>query len=112
MAGKNVADICCGIETCTTHWKEYSLDFGGETFKVFETVGLDEPQLGILPMTLSRNWREKVVLIFFCSVCRQADSKLRTNAITSYFAISSVIRFPIVLAITNLEREKENMESW
>jgi predicted GTPase len=121
MAGKNVADTCCGIETCTTHWKEYSLDFGGETFKVFDTVGLDEPQLGIpqyfdavknaydLIQKLEREGG--IDLLLFCMPAgRLKVMHQRNYQLFRHFVCYKKV--PIVLAITNLERERENMESW
>ncbi|KAG1827361.1 P-loop containing nucleoside triphosphate hydrolase protein [Suillus subaureus] len=120
MAGKNVAGTSCGIEACTTHWKEYSLEFGGEFFKVFDTVGLDEPQLGIPQYfdaientyTLIQNLEKEggIDLLLFCMPAgRLKVMHQRNYQLLRYFLCDKKV--PIVLAITNLERE-QNMESW
>ncbi|KAG1850169.1 P-loop containing nucleoside triphosphate hydrolase protein [Suillus subluteus] len=120
MAGKNVADTCCGVEACTTRWKEYFIKFGGEPFKVFDTVGLNEPQLGIpqyfdavenahsLIQDLEREGG--IDLLLFCMPAGRLKAMHQCNyRLFRYFLCDKKV--PIVLAITNLERE-QNMESW
>ncbi|KAG1815219.1 P-loop containing nucleoside triphosphate hydrolase protein [Suillus subaureus] len=121
MAGNDVAGTSCGIEACTTHWKEYPLEFDGEPFKLFDTVGLDEPQLGIpqyfdavenaynLIQKLEREGG--IDLLLFCMPAgRLKIMHQRNYQLFRHFLCYKKV--PIVLAITNLEREKKNMESW
>ncbi|KAG2030479.1 P-loop containing nucleoside triphosphate hydrolase protein [Suillus americanus] len=121
MAGENVAGTFCGIEACTTHWKEYSIKFRDEPFKVFDTVGLDEPQLGVSQYfdavenaysLIQKLEREGGIdLLLFCMPAgRLRVMHQRNFQLLHYFLCDKKV--PIVLAITNLEREKENMESW
>ncbi|KAG2351852.1 P-loop containing nucleoside triphosphate hydrolase protein, partial [Suillus spraguei] len=47
MAGMDIAGTPNDFGSGTLHWQEYPIEFGGEPYKVFDTVGLEEPQLGI-----------------------------------------------------------------
>jgi predicted GTPase len=120
MAGKDVADTFCGIDACTTQWKEYSIEFGGEPFKVFDTAGLDEPQLGMSQYfdaienaySLIQDLESQggIGLLLFCMPAGRLKAVHQRN----YWLFRSFLcdkRVPIVLAITNLERER-NMEDW
>ncbi|KAG2750387.1 hypothetical protein P692DRAFT_20729528, partial [Suillus brevipes Sb2] len=120
MAGKDVADTFCGIEACTTCWKEYPIDIDGESFKVFDTVGLDEPQPGIPQFfdavenaySLIQNLERQggIDLLVFCMPAGRLKAMHQRNyRLFRYFLCDKTV--PIVLAITNLERE-QNMESW
>jgi predicted GTPase len=120
MAGKNVADTGGGIEACTTHWKEYSIEFHDEPFKVFDTVALDEPQPGIpqyfdavenVYSLIHKLEREGGIdLLLFCMPAgtlkpmHQLNYRLFRNFLCDK-------KVPIVLAITKLERERV-MEHW
>ncbi|KIK44213.1 hypothetical protein CY34DRAFT_34868, partial [Suillus luteus UH-Slu-Lm8-n1] len=120
MAAKDVADTFCGIEASTTHWKEYSIEFDDESFKVFDTVGLDEPQQGIPQFfhavenasRLIQNLEREggIDLLVFCMPAgRLKATHQRIYWLFRYFLCDKKV--PIVLAITNLEREQD-MEGW
>ncbi|OJA10192.1 hypothetical protein AZE42_01833 [Rhizopogon vesiculosus] len=47
MAGEEIAKTSSGADSCTMHWKEHHIAFGGYNYKVFDTIGVEEPQLGI-----------------------------------------------------------------
>jgi len=36
------------MERCTMQWKEHPIAFDGFKYKVFDTIGLEDPQLGII----------------------------------------------------------------
>ncbi|KAG0708294.1 kinase-like domain-containing protein [Suillus ampliporus] len=47
MAGHEVVHTSPSTQRCMMQWKEYMINFGDGSYKVFETIGLEEPQLGI-----------------------------------------------------------------
>ncbi|KAG2151284.1 P-loop containing nucleoside triphosphate hydrolase protein [Suillus bovinus] len=121
MAGKDVvANTFNDLESCTLRWKEYPIEFDGESYKVFETVGLEEPQLGIPQYldaienayTLIQHLERQggIDLLLFCMRAGRLTSTLQSNYRLFYEFLCDK-KVPIVLAITNLETERR-MEDW
>ncbi|KAG2355327.1 P-loop containing nucleoside triphosphate hydrolase protein [Suillus spraguei] len=120
MAGKEVARTSPDTQRCTMQWKEYTVSFGGELYSVFDTSGLDDPQLGIkeylesvenayrLIKELDR--RGGIDLLLFCVRAGRVTATLQSNY-RLFHEFLCEKRVPIVLAITNLERE-QRMENW
>ncbi|KAG1779513.1 P-loop containing nucleoside triphosphate hydrolase protein [Suillus placidus] len=121
MAAKDVASTSNDLESCTLRWKEYPIEFGGESYKVFDTVGLEEPQLGIpqyldtienaysLIQHLER--QGGVDLLLFCMRAGRLSSTLQSNYRLFYEFLCDK-KVPIVIAITNLEIEGREMDDW
>ncbi|KAG2088664.1 P-loop containing nucleoside triphosphate hydrolase protein [Suillus discolor] len=120
MAGENVAETSPSMERCTLRWKEYFIDFDGESYKVFDTVGLEEPDLGIKDYLMSVENAYHLVkelhkqggidLLLFCIRAGRVTATLSSNYRLFYEFLCEK-KVPIVLAITNLERE-QRMEDW
>ncbi|KAG2746409.1 hypothetical protein P692DRAFT_20670214, partial [Suillus brevipes Sb2] len=120
MAGKEVAHTSPGTQRCTMQWREHTISFGGEFYKVFDTSGLDNPQLGIneylesvenayrLIKELDR--RGGIDLLLFCVRAGRVTATLQSNY-RLFHEFLCEKKVPIVLAITNLERE-QRMEDW
>jgi GTPase SAR1 family protein len=120
IAGEERAKTSPGTERCTMRWEEHCIDFDGCTYKVFDTVGLEEPQLGTkeyletianaydLIKTLKQ--AGGIHLLLFCVRAGRFTSTVRRNYQLFYewFCEKKV---PIVLVLTGLERE-QNMEDW
>jgi tRNA U34 5-carboxymethylaminomethyl modifying GTPase MnmE/TrmE len=120
MAGEERAKTSPGTGRCTMQWEEHSIEFDGCTYKVFDTVGLEEPQLG------TKEYLETLVnaydlietlkqaggidLLLFCVRAGRFTSTIRNNYRLFYewFCEKKV---SIVLVLTGLERE-QNMEGW
>ncbi|KAG2352013.1 hypothetical protein BDR07DRAFT_952101 [Suillus spraguei] len=100
MAGKHVATTANDMRSCTLHWQEYPIEFEGESYRVFDTVGLQEPQLGIPQYldavenayTLIQNLERQAASICLYSVCVQADSLIHFKPIIGSFTNSSVTK--------------------
>ncbi|KAG1791871.1 uncharacterized protein HD556DRAFT_1272502 [Suillus plorans] len=129
MAGKQIAHISPDSHRCTLHWTEYQVTFGnGTRYKVFDTVGLDSyghPQV-LLPHTReyvsailnaydlidTLKKRGGINLLLFCihgGTSRVTATMQRNYRV--FFEFLCQERVPLVLVVTNLERER-TMEDW
>ncbi|KAG1815117.1 P-loop containing nucleoside triphosphate hydrolase protein [Suillus subaureus] len=118
MAGKEVSVASPDLQRCTMHWEDYIIDLGDETYKVFDTIGLEEPQLGIREYLESVDNAYRLIkeldrqggvdLLLFCIRPCRINATLYSNykLFHDYLCEGNV---PIVLVITHLERE---MEDW
>lgn len=118
MAGKEVSIASPDLQRCTMHWEDYVIDLGDETYKVFDTIGLEEPQLGIREYLESVDSAYRLVkeldrqggvdLLLFCIRPCRINATLYSNykLFHDYLCEGNV---PIVLVITHLERE---MADW
>jgi hypothetical protein len=122
MADKEIANTSPDMQQCTFLWKEYTIGFDGDLYTVFETIGLDEPQLGIKEYLESMEYAYRLIrelderggidLLLFCVRARFPGITATTQS--NYRLFNTFLcekKVPIVLAITNLEREKR-MEDW
>jgi len=120
IAGKEVANTSPDTKRCTMQWKEHTISFGGEFYKVFDTNGLDDPQLGIKEYLESvenayrlikeLDKRGGIDLLLFCVRAGRVTATLQSNY-RLFHEFLCEKKVPIVLAITNLERE-QRMEDW
>ncbi|KAG1733676.1 P-loop containing nucleoside triphosphate hydrolase protein [Suillus occidentalis] len=120
MAGKDIAHTSPGMQRCTLEWKEYPIEFDGVSYNVFDTVGLEEPQLGkkeylesvgnayLLIKKLASEGG--IDLLLFCMPAGRISGMLQSNY-RLFHEFLCEKKVPIVLAITNLERE-QIMEDW
>jgi len=120
MAGEEKAKTSPDSERCTMHWKEYPIAFDGHEYKVFDTIGLEEPQLGIQEyldaivnahdlITKLKN-EGGIDLLLFCVRAGRFSATILNNYRLFYEWLCEK-KVPIVLVLTGLEREKE-MEDW
>ncbi|KAG2051264.1 hypothetical protein BDR06DRAFT_939293 [Suillus hirtellus] len=120
MAGKELAGTSPDMQRCTMQWNEYSIDFDGDRYTIFDTIGLDEPQLGIKEYLESVENTYRLVeeldrqggidLLLFCVRAGRVTPTLQSNY-RLFHEFLCEKKVPIVIAITNLEREKR-MEDW
>ncbi|KAG1733674.1 hypothetical protein EDD22DRAFT_852579 [Suillus occidentalis] len=120
MAGSKVADTSDSMDPCTMRWQEYVISFDDTSYAVFDTVGLEEPQLGTkqyldsvenahaLIKELDR--KGGIDLLLFCIRAGRMTATLQSNY-RLFHEFLCEKKVPIVLAITGLER-KQNMEDW
>ncbi|KAG1831906.1 P-loop containing nucleoside triphosphate hydrolase protein [Suillus subalutaceus] len=120
MAGKDIAHTSPGMQRCTLQWREYPIEFDGVSYKVFDTVGLEEPQLGIKEYLESVENAYRLIkkleseggidLLLFCMRAGRVSGMLQSNY-RLFHEFLCEKKVPIVLVITNLERE-QRMEDW
>jgi len=108
------------VERCTLHWQEYPVAFDGHTFKVFDTVGFEEPGFGMNKYldvianayNLIAKLRNEggIHLLLFCVRAGRFSATIQNNYRLVYEWLCEK-KVPIVLVLTGLEREK-NMDDW
>lgn len=129
MVGKDVAGTFCGIEPCTKSWQEYPVNFNGESYRVFDTVGLCAESCGVFdtaevnrPHDLDaiKNARSLIQaldkeggidLLLFCVSGAGKLNAMQQRNYRLFYEFLCGKKVPIVLAITKLERELD-MENW
>ncbi|KAG1868388.1 hypothetical protein F4604DRAFT_2020692 [Suillus subluteus] len=101
MAGKEVAAASNDMQRCTLHWQDYTIDFGGESYTVFDTVGLEKPQLGI------NGYLDSVENVYrlIKKLDQQGGIDLLLAITGSFTEFLCEKKVPIVLVFTHLERE-------
>ncbi|KAG1762001.1 P-loop containing nucleoside triphosphate hydrolase protein [Suillus occidentalis] len=120
MAEKEVAHTSPDMQRCTIRWQEYNITFNENSYTVFDTIGLEEPQLGIKEYLESVEHAYKLIkeldnrggidLLLFCVRASRVTATLQSNY-RLFHEFLCEKKVPIVLAITNLERERR-MEDW
>ncbi|KAG1904907.1 P-loop containing nucleoside triphosphate hydrolase protein [Suillus fuscotomentosus] len=120
MAGKEVAETSSSMQRCTLHWQDYAIDFDGESYKVFDTMGIEESGLekqdylvavaNAYRFIKTLDAEGGVDLLLFCVRAGRFTTALQSNYRFFYEFLCNK-KVPIVLAITNLEREQK-MEDW
>ncbi|KAG2153879.1 hypothetical protein DEU56DRAFT_726231 [Suillus clintonianus] len=120
MAGEELASVSPDMKRCTMRWQEYNVSFGDKSYKVFDTIGIEEPQLGMKEYLESVENAYRLIkeldhqggidLLLFCIRAGNVSAALQSNY-RLFHEFLCEKKVPIVLAITNLERE-QRMEHW
>jgi len=120
MAGQQRARTSSSTERCTMHWEAHSIVIDGSTFRVFDTIGLEEHQLGMKEYldaienayNLIKKLKDEggIHLLLFCVRAGRFTSTILNNYRLFYECLCEK-KVPIVLVLTGLEREQK-MDDW
>ncbi|KAG1802527.1 P-loop containing nucleoside triphosphate hydrolase protein [Suillus subaureus] len=120
MAGEEVAVTSLSMRRCTLNWQDYTIHFGGKSYKVFDTTGIEESGLekeeyltavaNAYMFIKALDAEGGVDLLLFCVRAGRFTAALQSNY-RFFYEFLCEKKVPIVLAITNLERE-QRMEDW
>ncbi|KAN0076721.1 P-loop containing nucleoside triphosphate hydrolase protein [Tylopilus felleus] len=116
IAGRQKAETSNGAAGCTMSFKPYSFPLGNRTLHIWDTVGLDEPDMEIVAIEQACDLihqlsnRGGVDLLLFCIRAPRITATSQANYRLFFEALcrSSV---PIAFVITHLEQELD-MEGW
>ncbi|KAJ8596408.1 P-loop containing nucleoside triphosphate hydrolase protein [Rhizopogon salebrosus TDB-379] len=121
MAGSDRAETSPGTEPCTMQWQEYPIAFDDRVYKVFDTAGIEDPQLDMKEyldiivnaynLITKLNQEGGIDLLLFCVRAGRVSTTLQTNYRLFYEWLCEK-KAPIVLVLTNLEREPNSMDDW
>lgn len=120
MAGEQRAKTSLDMRRCTMQWEQYSIAFDEHDYEVFDTVGLEEPQLGMREYLdaivnayhlISRlEYGGGIDLLLFCVRAGRVTATIQSNY-RLFFEWLCEGKVPVALVLTGLERE-DNMEDW
>jgi len=120
MAGKEVAFTSPDMGRGTMQWNKYSITFDKHKYDVFDTIGLEEPELGMKEyldtilnarnLVMELDNRGGIDLLLFCVRAGRVSATIQNNYRLFYEWLCEK-KVPIVLVLTGLERE-DRMEDW
>ncbi|KIK44220.1 hypothetical protein CY34DRAFT_11227 [Suillus luteus UH-Slu-Lm8-n1] len=116
IAGENVAKTSSTLEC-----QKYSVEFDSESYNVFDTVGLGEPQFGTPrdfdavknAYALIQNLERQggIDLLVFCMRAGQLNTTFQNNYRLFYEFLCDK-KVPVVVVITHLENEGGDIDLW
>lgn len=120
LAGEPVAKVSSDVEGCTLQSTKYTFPLAGAPVRIWDTVGLEEPTMGIngylsaiekaYALIRELGHAGGVDLLLFCI----RGSRITATTQGNYRLFHEVLcnkEVPIALVVTNLEREVK-MEDW
>ncbi|KIM53642.1 hypothetical protein SCLCIDRAFT_1222609 [Scleroderma citrinum Foug A] len=120
ITGREVAAISADVPRCTMDSKEYTFDIGSAKVQMWDTVGLNEPELGLtgyldavektIQLIKSLNAAGGVSLLLFCIRGNRVTATMQSNY-RLFYEILGRKEVPVALVITHLEHE-QHMEDW
>lgn len=120
LAGWNVAEVSPDSITCTLASTEYQFQLGATTIRLWDTVGLEEPERGTngymgaiekaTQLIRRLNASGGISLFLFCVRGNRVTTTMQSNY-RLFYEVLGKKQVPIALAVTHLERELV-MEEW
>ncbi|KAF8836416.1 hypothetical protein BDN67DRAFT_911232, partial [Paxillus ammoniavirescens] len=120
IARKNVAQVSSDVDGCTMASTPYDITLDNHNIRIFDTVGLEEPQMGVngylaaiekaYELILSLSKAGGVHLLLFCMRGGRITATVQSNyRLFCEFLCNKKV--PVALVFTGLERETV-MEDW
>ena len=120
LAGWHVADVSPDSVACTLASTEYQFQLGAATIRLWDTVGLEEPERGTNGYTGAIEQATQLIqrlnasggisLFLFCVRGNRVTTTMQSNY-RLFYEVLGKKQVPIALAVTHLERELV-MEEW
>lgn len=119
---RDIARTSSGASSCTLDARPYDVTIQGREFRIFDTVGLNEPQSlrdpDCLISAINKAYRlvkflsdtGGINLLVFCVRRGRITANMQQNYLLFHDFLSQK-KVPIALVVTHLEHE-ENMEDW
>jgi len=120
IAGKDVAKVSSDVDGCTMASTAYNISLRNQNIRIFDTVGLEEPQMGVngylaaiekaYQLIISLSEAGGVHLLLFCMRGGRITATVQSNyRLFCEFLCNKKV--PVALIFTGLERETV-MEDW
>lgn len=120
LAGKPIAKVSSDVEHGTLKATKYTFPLGGADVRIWDTVGLEEPTMGVNGYLNAIEKAHMLIhdlgsaggvdLLLFCIRGSRITATTQGNFRLFYEALCNK-EVPIALVVTNLERETR-MEDW
>jgi GTP-binding protein EngB required for normal cell division len=120
IAGKEIAKVSSDVDGCTMASTPYNFILGQKNIRIFDTVGLEDPQMGFnayfaaiekaYQLILSLSEASGVHLLLFC----RRGGRVTATDQSNYRMFREFLcnnKVPVALVLTGLEREVR-MENW
>lgn len=120
LAGWQIASVSPDSAPCTLDSSEYQFQLGSTTIRLWDTVGLEEPEKGphgyvgaiekAVQLIRRLNATGGISLFLFCIRGNRITATTQSNY-RLFYEVLGKKEVPIALAVTHLEREAD-MEDW
>ena len=120
IAREEVAKVSSDVNGCTMESTRYDIPFDGTNFAIFDTIGLEEPQMGIngylkaiekaYELIVKLGAAGGIHLLLFCMRGGRITATTQSNYRLFCECLCNT-KVPIALVFTGLEREAE-LEDW
>lgn len=120
LAGWQIASVSPDSAPCTLDSSEYQFQLGSTTIRLWDTVGLEEPEKGpngyvgaiekAVQLIRRLNATGGISLFLFCIRGNRITATTQSNY-RLFYEVLGKKEVPIALAVTHLEREAD-MEEW
>ncbi|KAG9316170.1 P-loop containing nucleoside triphosphate hydrolase protein [Chiua virens] len=120
LAGWQIASVSPDSAPCTLDASEYQFQLGTTTIRLWDTVGLEEPEKGpngyvgaiekAVQLIRRLNATGGITLFLFCMRGNRITATTQSNY-RLFYEVLGKKEVPIALAVTHLERESD-MEDW
>lgn len=120
LAGWQIASVSPDSAPCTLDSSEYQFQLGSTTIRLWDTVGLEEPEKGpngyvgaiekAVQLIRRLNATGGISLFLFCMRGNRITATTQSNY-RLFYEVLGKKEVPIALAVTHLEREPD-MEDW
>ena len=120
IARKEVAKVSSDVNGCTMQSTRYDISFDDMNFTIFDTIGLEEPQMGVngylkaiekaYELIVQLSAAGGIHLLLFCMRGGRITATTQSNYRLFCECLCNT-KVPIALVFTGLEREVE-MEDW
>ena len=121
IVGEKVSETSSSAVGCTLEYERHLLRLGDQPFAIWDTAGLDEGTQGTVPAEKAEAYLKRLLhdlaktsgidLLVYCVRGTRVRSALLTNYHLFYSAICRK-KVPIAIAITGLENQEGNMDTW
>ncbi|KIJ19190.1 hypothetical protein PAXINDRAFT_52964, partial [Paxillus involutus ATCC 200175] len=120
LTGWHAAEVSPNFGACTMDAKEYQFQLGPTIIRLWDTVGLEEPEKGpngyegaiekAIQLIRRLNATGGISLFLFCMRGNRITATTQSNY-RLFYEVLGKKEVPVALAITHLERERV-MEEW